>query len=152
MVEAILLYQSLVQVYFLHNHRVELGRFGIFCLTCVVENQRIIAFRTEEVVHFPLIARYLFRNFSVGFNGQWEHNALALQLFVGNEVEEKVVEKLVGSFWHWCFCNNFCCRIHVAGGVCRVCYSCFCRVCRLYFLLVTTCCDAYHGCAQGNNE
>ena len=78
MVEIILFYLSLSQVYFLHYYSVELGRLSIFCLTFVIENQCIIAFWTEEIIHFPLVVSYLLRYFPIVFNGQWKHNAFAL--------------------------------------------------------------------------
>ena len=76
-----------------------------FHLAAVVEYQRVVALVHEEMLHLPLaFFRHLFR--LAVYHPQRELDSLELQFPVGGEVEDEIIEQLVGSLWHGLFCDE----------------------------------------------
>ena len=68
-------------------------------LTHIVENKRVEILMHKEMLHLPTLLRNECGVSAID-NRQRENDALHLQLTVGSEVEEEVVEQLVSSLRH----------------------------------------------------
>lgn len=84
-------------------------------LLLAVENQGVVVLPHEEMVHVPLILLNAACQLSVLKHLEREVDAVALQLAVGCKIEKEVIEKLVGSLWHWLLGNDAVLRRQCVG-------------------------------------
>ena len=153
MVEPVLFHGSFPQVDLFDNHTVQVCCLRILHLLLVVENQRVISLRPEEMVGLPLAARQL-RCLPAVDNRQRELDAAALQLPVGNEIEEEVIEQLVGRLRHRRGGNHLRGRVDGVSGVTvlrpgRIRTG---TVCRFNLPVRTACGDRHHGHTDTYNK
>ena len=66
----------------------------------IVENQSVVTVFHEEIVHRPLLLLHLPHLLAILKDRQGELYALRLKPLVAREVEEEVVEELIGSLRH----------------------------------------------------